>query len=223
MNSFMQPDPAAVLDFWFRELTPRQWFVATAKLDQAIRQRFGACVDEALRGALNAWATTARGRLALILVLDQFARNIYRGTPGAFAGDAMAQALVLEGLATGMDKPLNLAELHFYYMPLMHAEDRELQALGVEKFATIQREANSIVRYARDHAATIERFGRFPSRNKALGRPSTAEELAFLSRPRGRTRAQSKRASGDVKSTPNSLRPRRRARSREARLSQELL
>ena len=193
--TIMHPDPAAVLDFWFRELAPRQWFVAAAKLDQAIGRRFGARVAEALQGALDSWATTPRGRLALILVLDQFPRNIYRGTPGAFAGDAMAQALVLAGLTTGMDKPLNLAERHFFYMPLMHAEDRELQALGLKKFAAIQREAYSIVRYARDHAATIERFGRFPSRNQALGRTSTAEELAFLGRPRRRT----KRASGDVK------------------------
>ena len=197
MNPLMRPDPAVVLDFWVKELTPRQWFAATAKLDQAIRRRFDACVDGALRGALDAWATTPRGRLALILLLDQFPRNIHRGSPGAFAGDAMAQALVVEGLAAGMDKPLNLAELHFFYMPLMHAEDGELQALGLEKFATIQSEADSIVRYARDHAAMIERFGRFPSRNQALGRPSTAEELAFLSHRR--TRSQTKRASGDVK------------------------
>lgn len=193
----MQTDPAAVLDFWFRELTPRQWFVANAKLDQAIRRRFGACVDEALRGDLDAWATTPRGRLALVLVLDQFPRNIHRGTPGAFAGDAMAQARVVEGLASGMDKSLNLAERHFFYMPLMHAEDGGLQALSLEKFAAIQSEARSIVRYALDHAAMIERFGRFPSRNQALGRPSTAEELAFLSHRR--TRSQAKRASGDVK------------------------
>ncbi len=102
----------------------------------------------------------------------------------------MAQALVLEGLATGMDKPLNLAERHFFYLPLMHAEDRDLQALGLKKFAAIQSEAHSIVRYARDHAATIEQFGRFPSRNQALGRPSTAEELAFLSHRRRRNAPQ---------------------------------
>jgi uncharacterized protein (DUF924 family) len=190
-------NPEGILDFWFRELTPRQWFAANAKLDQAIGRRFGACVDAALRGDLEAWAKTPRGRLALILVLDQFPRNIHRGTPGAFAGDAMAQALVLAGLATGMDKPLNLAERHFFYMPLMHAEDKNLQALSLEMFAAIQREANSVVGYARDHAATIERFGRFPSRNQALGRPSTAEELAFLGRRRSRSRT--KRASGDVK------------------------
>ncbi len=200
MNPLMRPDPAVVLDFWFREMTPRLWFMATAKLDQAIGRRFDACVDGALRGALDAWATTPRGRLALILLLDQFPRNIHRGSPGAFAGDAMAQALVVDGLAAGMDKPLNLAERHFFYMPLMHAEDAEMQALGLKTFAAIQREAYSIVRYARDHAATIERFGRFPSRNQALGRPSTAEELAFLSHRR--TRSQTKRASGDVKIDP---------------------
>lgn len=196
----MQPDPDVVLDFWFREMTPRLWFMATAKLDQAIGRRFGACVDEALRGVLDAWATTPRGRLALVLVLDQFPRNIHRGRPGAFAGDAMAQALVLDGLDTGMDKPLNLAERHFFYMPLMHAEDSELQALSLEKFAAIKSEADSIVKYALDHAAMIDRFGRFPSRNQALGRPSTAEELAFLSRPRRRTRSlDTKRPGGSIR------------------------
>jgi uncharacterized protein (DUF924 family) len=176
--------PATVLDFWFRELAPSQWFAATAKLDQTIRNRFGACVDKALSGALNAWATTPRGRLALVLVLDQFPRNIHRATPSAFVGDAMAQALVLEGLAAGVDKPLNIAERHFFYMPLMHAEDPKLQALSLEKFAAIHNEAQSTFNSARDHAATIERFGRFPSRNEALGRPSTAEEQTFLNRPR---------------------------------------
>ena len=183
-ESSVPPGPAAILDFWFRKLVPRQWFVATAKLDQTIRRRFGACVDEALPGALDAWAATPRGRLALVLVLDQFTRNIHRATPDAFVGDAKAQALVLDGLAASMDKPLNLAERHFFYMPLMHAEDRELQALSLEKFAAIQNEAQSILGSARDHAATIEQFGRFPSRNETLGRQSTAEEQAFLSRPR---------------------------------------
>jgi uncharacterized protein (DUF924 family) len=174
-------DPAVVLDFWFRELAPRHWFAGGAKLDAQMRRRFGAGVDAALRGDLDAWAQTPRGRLALILLLDQFTRNIRRGGPGAFAGDSKAQALVLDGLAAGMDKPLNLAERHFFYMPLVHAEDPKLQALSLRKFAAFLREAQSIVKHQKDHAAIIERFGRFPARNAALGRASTPEEEAFLS------------------------------------------
>lgn len=178
-------NPTGVLDFWFRELDPRQWFKASAKLDAEIRRRFGAWVEAAVRGDLDAWVATPRGRLALIVLLDQFARNIHRGGPEAFAGDAKAQGLVLDGLASRADRELNIAERHFFYMPLMHAEDFELQALSVEKFAAVHREAQSQVKYARDHAATIARFGRFPTRNAALGRPSTPREAAFLAKPRG--------------------------------------
>jgi uncharacterized protein (DUF924 family) len=179
-------DPTAVLDFWFRELEPRHWFLGSAKLDAQMRRRFGAWVDAALQGRLDAWAATPRGRLALVLLLDQFTRNIHRGAAKAFAGDTNAQALVLEGLAAGMDKPLNLAERHFFYMPLVHAEDPELQALSLKKFAAFLREAQSTVNHQREHAATIDRFGRFPARNAVLGRASTPEEEAFLSQPRSR-------------------------------------
>ncbi len=173
-------EPAVILDFWFRELAPRHWFLGSKKLDADMRLRFSRWVDAAIRGDLDAWAKTPRGRLALILLLDQFTRNIHRATPGAFAGDARAQALVLEGLAAGMDRPLNLAERHFFYMPLVHAEDPKLQALSLKKFAAYLREAQSTVKHQKDHAAIIERFGRFPTRNAALGRVSTAEEVAFL-------------------------------------------
>ncbi|MGH7024302.1 MAG: DUF924 family protein [Caulobacteraceae bacterium] len=181
-------EPTAVLDFWFRELAPRHWFGGSAKLDARMRRRFAAWVDSALQGEFDAWAETPRGRLALILLLDQFTRNIHRGQASAFAGDAKAQALVLEGLAAGMDKPLSLSERHFFYMPLVHAEDPKLQALSLKKFAAFLREAQSIVRHQEDHAALIERFGRFPARNAALGRVSTAEEEAFLSKPHRKAR-----------------------------------
>ena len=173
-------DPIVVLDFWFRELAPRHWFLGSAKLDKEMRRRFSDWVDAAMRGDLDAWAATPRGRLALILLLDQFTRNIHRGKAEAFAGDARAQALVLEGLAAGMDRPLNLAERQFFYMPLVHAEDAELQAMSLKKFAVFLREAQSTVKHQKDHAAIIRRFGRFPTRNAALGRPSTQEERAFL-------------------------------------------
>ncbi|HXU99282.1 MAG TPA: DUF924 family protein [Caulobacteraceae bacterium] len=173
-------EPAVILDFWFRELAPRHWFLGSKKLDADMRRRFSRWVDAALNGQLDAWAETSRGRLALILLLDQFTRNIHRGTPGAFAGDARAQSLVLEGLAAKMDRPLNLAERQFFYMPLVHAEDPKLQALSLKKFAAWLREAQSTVKHQKDHAAVIERFGRFPTRNAALGRASTPEEQAFL-------------------------------------------
>jgi uncharacterized protein (DUF924 family) len=175
---------SAILDFWFRELKPRQWFVASPKLDEMVRERFGVEVDAALRGERHAWADTPRGRLALILLLDQFTRNIHRGAAGAFAGDAEAQRLAREGVAAGMDKALGLEERHFFYMPLMHAEDSALQALSLERFSALVGEAQSIQAFAKGHAATIARFGRFPARNLALGRPSTAEEIAFLTRSR---------------------------------------
>lgn len=173
-------EPGVILDFWFRELTPRHWFLGSKKLDADMRRRFSGWVAAALKGDLDAWAESPRGRLALILLLDQFTRNIHRGTPGAHAGDAKAQGLVLEGLAARMDMPLNLAERHFFYMPLVHAEDPKLQALSLKKFAAYLREARSVVKHQEDHAAVIARFGRFPTRNAALGRASTPDEQAFL-------------------------------------------
>lgn len=183
-------DPIAVVDFWFRELEPRHWFSGAKTLDAKMRKRFSDWVGAALRGDLDTWAKTPRGRLALILLLDQFTRNIHRGTPAAFAGDAKAQALTAEGLAKGMDRPLTLAERQFFYMPLVHAEDANLQALGREAFAAFLGEAQSVVKHQKDHAALIRRFGRFPTRNAALGRQSTPDEEAFLSMPRRGQRVQ---------------------------------
>jgi uncharacterized protein (DUF924 family) len=174
-------EPLVIIDFWFRELEPRHWFLGSKTLDAMMRKRFAGWVDAALKGELDAWADTPRGRLALILLLDQFTRNIHRGTPGAFAGDAKAQGLVVEGLAAKMDKPLSLSERQFFYMPLVHAEDAKLQALSLKKFGEFLREAQSIVGHQKDHAAVIKRFGRFPTRNTALGRDSTPAEETFLS------------------------------------------
>ena len=182
----MTPEPSAVVDFWFRELEPRHWFSGAKTLDAKMRKRFSDWVGAALRGDLDTWAKTPRGRLALILLLDQFTRNIHRGAPGAFAGDAKAQALVLEGLAAKADKALALSERQFFYMPLMHAEDLDLQALAEKKFNEILEEAKSIVDFQKGHRALIERFGRFPARNAALGRASTPEEQAFLTRSKMR-------------------------------------
>lgn len=176
----MEPDYLPVLDFWFRELTPHQWFAGGGELDQLIRERFGTLLEQAKEGAHDAWARTPRGRLALIVVLDQFSRNVFRGTPNAYAGDAKAQQLAREGIAAGMDKPLTLDERQSFYMPLQHAEDVELQALSVAKFGELKDEAAGAFEFARGHRSAVERFGRFPHRNAVLGRASTPDGEQFL-------------------------------------------
>jgi uncharacterized protein (DUF924 family) len=177
----MNAQQIAVIDFWFRELTPDQWFEGgDPALDDLIRRRFGDMLAQARDGGLDDWAGSPRGRLALIIVLDQFSRNIHRGLGESFVSDAKAQALTLEGIALGLDKALNLAERQFFYMPLMHAEDIALQQQCVGQFEALKQEVEGILGFATRHAAIIERFGRFPHRNKMMGRTSTAEEEAFI-------------------------------------------
>jgi uncharacterized protein (DUF924 family) len=177
----MESEYRAVIDFWFRELRPRQWFVEGGpSLDNAVKARFGPLVERARRGALDHWATSARGRLALILVLDQFPRHVFRGSKDAYASDLTAQALALDGLRAGMDEELALSERQFFYLPLMHSEDRDVQARSVERYTALRDEAQAILGFAVDHRDTVARFGRFPHRNEVLGRASTPEEQAFL-------------------------------------------
>lgn len=176
----MTNDDLAVLDFWFRELTPAQWFENGETLDPVVRERFGELHEAAARGERDHWAGEPRSRLALILVLDQFSRHIHRGHAAAFAHDPRACELCLDGIARGFDEQLNLAERHFFYMPLMHSEARLVQARGIEQFEKLVEFAQGVLDFARDHAETIERFGRFPYRNAALGRTSTAAEKHYL-------------------------------------------
>jgi uncharacterized protein (DUF924 family) len=181
----MENDYRPVLDFWFRELSPRQWFGGGPDLDAIIRARFETLVEQAKRGTLDGWADSPRGLLALIILLDQFTRNIFRGRPEAFDGDGKAELLSQRAINEGMDKELTLAERQFLYMPLMHAENRTLQNLSLEKFAELKKEAADILGFAQEHADVVERFGRFPGRNKALGRATTPEEEAFLASGKG--------------------------------------
>lgn len=174
-----------VLNFWFRELAPRRWFGGGPELDDVIRTRFGALVEKAMQGTLDDWAASPRGCLALIILLDQFTRNIFRGQPEAFAGHVQAEALSQRAIREGMDKALTFAERQFLYMPLMHAEDPALQALSLEKFIELKKEADGILKFAQAHADIVDRFGRFPGRNKALGRTSTPEEEALLASGKG--------------------------------------
>jgi uncharacterized protein (DUF924 family) len=194
--------PEAVLDFWFADaaksaaaLAERMkfWFgMDTAAeiraQDELIRSRFADLVDRALRGELDSWAASPQGRLALILVLDQLPRNIHRGTARAFAGDAAALALTLEGIKSGADRLLDACERVFFCMPLQHAESLAMQEKAVEVFGSLARAADdeqrafveSCVPYAIVHRDIVRRFGRFPHRNAILGRESTPAERAYL-------------------------------------------
>lgn len=170
-----------VIDFWFRELAPDQWFQGDDPgLDDLIRRRFKDLLTQAIDGRLDDWAGSPRGRLALIIVLDQFSRNIHRGSGDSYAGDDKAQALTLDGIASGLDKSLTFSERQFFYMPLMHAEDVALQDQCVAQFEALKKEAEGLLGFATGHAAIVARFGRFPHRNEVLGRPSTPEETAFV-------------------------------------------
>jgi uncharacterized protein (DUF924 family) len=177
----MESEYRPVIDFWFRELTPRQWFTAGGtELDELIRTRFGAQVEAARRGALDHWAASPRGRLALIILLDQFPRHVYRNTPDAYASDAKALALAKQGIELRLDEQLTLAEQQFFYLPLMHAEDKGVQALSVERFTALRDAAEAVLGFALGHRDVVDRFGRFPHRNEVLGRASSADEKAFL-------------------------------------------
>ncbi len=170
--------PQEILHFWFEELTAKQHFVKDPSLDAAIGARFGATVQAAARGELFGWRTSAQGRLAEILVLDQFSRNIYRDTPGAFAQDAMALTLAQELVASGQDQSLTAGERGFAYMPYMHSESPLVHQESVRLFTELGAEGQLL--YAHQHKAIIDRFGRYPHRNAILGRASSAEEIAFL-------------------------------------------
>jgi uncharacterized protein (DUF924 family) len=174
-------DPLDILHFWFTQLTPRQHFAKDAALDEAIRTRFGPTLEAAARCELFAWRATPEGRLAEIVVLDQFSRNVYRDTPRAFAQDALALALAQELVASGQDRSLAPAQRAFAYMPYMHSESNAIHAQSIALFSQPGLEGN--LDFAQRHQAIITRFGRYPHRNAILGRTSSAEELAFLAEP----------------------------------------
>ncbi len=174
-------DASDILRFWFDEIEPAQWWRADPAFDAQVRARFGTVLAAATAGELHAWRATPAGRLAEVIVLDQFSRNIHRGTPAAFAADSMALALAQEAVAGGHDQALPVPQRAFLYMPYMHSESRAIHDIAEQLFATPGLETN------RDsglrHRAIIERFGRYPHRNAVLGRESTAEEIEFLRQP----------------------------------------
>jgi uncharacterized protein (DUF924 family) len=190
----------AVIEFWFGSnpgdaATAKErsalWWAKNPQVDEEIRERFEGWVAKAAAGALSYWEATAAGRLALILLTDQFPRNIYRDSPRAFAHDAKALAWCLDGIEQHVDRKLRPIERVFFYLPLEHAESLEHQEKSVKHFSelvSIVDEPDKAVfkeylDFAVRHRDIIARFGRFPHRNKILGRQSTAEEIAFLNEP----------------------------------------
>ena len=187
----------AVISFWFqeKELTAPQidgrmdvWFGEDAVFDQQIQSEFSGDVEEASEGKLDHWAHTPRGRLALILLLDQFRRNIYRGTAEAYAEDKRALKLCVEGAMEKKDKGLSPIQRVFFYMPLQHAESRKVQAKSVAIFSRLAEAVSptyvetfmTIAQFAELHHDIVEQFGRFPHRNVVLNRANTPEEEEYL-------------------------------------------
>src|SRR5580658_6237971 len=170
-----------VLDFWFREIDSHLWFASTDELDERIRQGFLELHGHIARSDAREFAG-ARALLAAIIVMDQFSRNMFRGTPRAYANDPLARRLAEQCIADGLDLAMTLAERYFVYLPFEHSEDREHQALAVRLIEPLGNE--SWTRYARAHQQVIDRFGRFAHRNAILGRTSSPEELKFLQEPK---------------------------------------
>ncbi len=189
--------PELVLDFWFgdglklgwpSQNMGKRWFDGGPELDEEIRQTFGKLVEQALAGGLAGWEAQPLSRLALVLLLDQFPRNIFRGQGQAFAGDEQAQRLVSDALVQGMDERLPWIGRVFLYMPLTHAENLALQEEGVRRFSALaaavpeahRASTQGSLDFAVKHRDIIARYGRFPHRNTALGRTSSALEFEFL-------------------------------------------
>jgi len=170
-----------IIDFWFTELEPKQWWQKDDGLDAQIKTRFGELHHQASVSELFDWRESALGSLAEIIVLDQFSRNIYREKPAAFACDVLALALAQTAIAKGFDKELTDEQRVFLYMPFMHSESKLIHKEAVQLFKALGIQNNLDFEY--QHRAIIDRFNRYPHRNKILGRDSTKEELEFLKQP----------------------------------------
>lgn len=195
----MDPRIDELITAWFEGDVPARWFRRDAAFDEVLRKRFGAVQAEAAAGTLDGWAATGRGSLALVILLDQLPRNLYRDDPRAFAQDPHALRITRAALAKDLDRELGWLERYVLLMPFMHAEDREAQRESVARFGALRMEAEEGIApeavrgmlagaldWAERHAVIVERFGRYPHRNDVLGRTSTDEERAFLLEPGSR-------------------------------------
>jgi uncharacterized protein (DUF924 family) len=174
-------EPHAIIDFW-RQAGPQHWFAAEPEFDRAIRERFEKLHMLASQGLLAEWEADAAGTLALLLLTDQFPRNLYRGSAHAFATDQLARAIAGRGIEKSFDRAFDPSLRSFFYLPFMHDEDMASQLHCVMFYQRLVAEGGDIegLNYARLHADLINRFGRFPHRNKVMGRISTPEETAYL-------------------------------------------
>jgi uncharacterized protein (DUF924 family) len=170
-----------ILDFWFNPEHQSLWFSKSDTFDQKIRQNFSKVHAQAVQAELWSWRKTADGRLAEIIVLDQFSRNLYRDQPLAFAQDGLALALAQEAISLNLDAQLNPEQRSFLYMPFMHSESKIMHEFALKLFQRLGNPVN--LDYEKRHKKIIERFGRYPHRNKILGGESTPEELEFLDQP----------------------------------------
>lgn len=170
--------PASILKFWFDDIEHSLWFKKDDEFDQLLIERFGELHTKARQGELYAWRESALGRLAEIIVLDQFSRNMFRNSAKAFAQDPMALALAQEAIRIGDDLKLNTMERTFLYMPFMHSESLAIHEIAVELFTRNGIQNN--LDFELKHKNIIEQFGRYPHRNAVLGRTSTAAEIEFL-------------------------------------------
>ena len=177
--------PEEVLKFWFVEHGSDDWYAGRPEFDAAISDQFGQTHSHVAKGEAWEWRKNLDGRLAEIIVLDQFSRQLFRGRPEAFAQDKMALALAQEVVALGWDRELPVERRAFVYLPFMHAESVAIQAVSVRLYQGLGAEEQ--LEYALKHQETIARFGRFPFRNDALGRESTAEETAYMQEQAGRS------------------------------------
>lgn len=181
MNDDLPPDAGRVLAFWFEELEEKDWWAKNDDLDARIRREFTPLLDCAAKGGLADWADTPETCLALIILLDQFSRNIHRDRAEMYAADALARRIAGAAVDRGFDRRLPAERRFFLYMPFEHSEDAADQARSVSLFTALGHE--NYLNYALAHKRIVDRFGRFPHRNAILGRTSTPEEEAFLKEP----------------------------------------
>jgi uncharacterized protein (DUF924 family) len=170
-----------VLSFWFEEIEAKMWWVADPSFDRQIKARFHHILTQAAQGELFPWRKTPKGRLAEIIVLDQFSRNIFRHTPAAFAQDPMALVLAQEAVGAGVQESLSAPECGFLLMPFMHSESRQIHVVAEKLYRELAPPHS--YQFELKHKVIIDRFGRYPHRNKILGRTSSAEEIEFLTQP----------------------------------------
>lgn len=175
--------PTDILDFWYIQSGPKHWFEQSDAFDAEVRARYeSVAIDRAaslIRTVPHSWEDSANGALALIIALDQFPRNMYRATPAAFAWDSLSRGVAMRMVASGADLKIPMDRRAFIYMPYMHAEDLDMQNACV-RLCDSRLDNSNTLHHAKEHRKVIERFGRFPHRNKILGRKSTAEEQRFL-------------------------------------------